>query len=169
MPVPFDQIPQCAWEALKWFVCWPGVEKPDISEVQAAVGGELLFGTAVTFAIKQPAAGQMGRVFVTNYGKLALAWLLEAEDKKGPAPIERALSVLTPDQARIMEYLWAKKTARYDTLVKIPGAFRAGVTDEAITKKLKDMKKRLERAEVPIGYITVSTAKRQVSLDCNHD
>jgi hypothetical protein len=80
------------------------------------------------------------------------------------ALLEQALSVLTPDQGHIFKHIWDKKTASYDALLQIPGAFSSGgVTDEAVTKKLQDMKRRLEEQNLPVGYITISRAKRRIT------
>jgi hypothetical protein len=50
---------------------------------------------------------------------------LLAENNHTPEPtttplLEQVLAVLTPNQSRIVEYLWDRKTARYETLREIP-------------------------------------------------
>jgi hypothetical protein len=83
----------------------------------------------------------------------------------GATPLDRALAVLTPNQGRIFEYLWRQKTASYDALKKIPRGWRDVPSYDAITKQLKDMKRRLEAENLPVGYITISVVKQRVSLE----
>jgi hypothetical protein len=52
--------------------------------------------------------------------------------------LERLRDELTPQRWRIVSFLWNKpQGAGYDTLARIPRAFRGGPTDEAIEKALK--------------------------------
>lgn len=85
--------------------------------------------------------------------------------KTQPPPLlERACAVLTPAQAVIFKLLWERKSASYDALLNTPRAFQDGVTDEAVTKQLKEIKRRLEEINLPVGYMEISTTKRSVRL-----
>lgn len=84
-----------------------------------------------------------------------------------PSLLEQALAVLTPQQGAIMKHLWEKGTATFAALTLIPGAFQdQGVnpSDDAIEKKVKDIRKRLDTANLMVGDITISTAKKRVTL-----
>lgn len=91
-----------------------------------------------------------------------------AEDDEPPL-LEHALSILTPQQGKIFKYLLEKKTAGFDTLSTIPGAFNDNPTDEAITKKLKNMRTRINSDEKLVVAINItissSEAKRRVTLE----
>ena len=91
------------------------------------------------------------------------------QEKQEASLLERVLAVLTPNQGRIWEYLWAKKTASYAALEKIPKAWRDVPSPEAITKQLKDMKRRIEGANLPVGYIKVSMAGERVIIEQDQD
>jgi hypothetical protein len=96
-------------------------------------------------------------------------WWADAEAQLSPDDdqvplLERVLAVLTPNQVRIMKHLWKQKTASYKTLKEIPGAFRVGVTEVAITKQLKAMRTRLEQNGILNVYIKVSDAAERVNL-----
>ena len=108
---------------------------------------------------------------LTWYGLAAYEWREEQLKMKRGEPAEevplldRVQSVLTPNQGHIMKYLLKKKTASYHVLKTIPDGWRDEPSDEAITKQLKEMKGRLEEANLPVGYITISVAKRRVTLE----
>jgi hypothetical protein len=88
----------------------------------------------------------------------------EGSGKNAPL-LERLCAILTPNQGRIFEHLWEKGTASFDTLSTLPGAFQPHPTDDAIIKQLKALKNRMEQANLPIGYLTISTAKKRVTLE----
>jgi hypothetical protein len=87
-----------------------------------------------------------------------------AASPNGAALLDRVLAALSPNQSRIMEYLWGKKTASYATLRTIPGAWRGSPTDEAITAALKRMSTTLNKTNLPVT-LTISVAKKRVTLD----
>jgi hypothetical protein len=102
----------------------------------------------------------------TDLGRAVLA--LREKGEQHPEEVsleERIAAVLTPNQGRIMEHLMKKRTASYDTLRTIPGAWRDEPSDEAITKQVKGIKTRLEEANLNVGYIKVSVAKRRVTIE----
>lgn len=88
---------------------------------------------------------------------------------QGATLIERVLAVLTSNQGHIMQYLWEKKTASYETLRTIPQAWRDVPSDAAVTKALKDMRTRLEAAELLAISIVISDAKQRVNLELPAD
>jgi hypothetical protein len=60
------------------------------------------------------------RLLLKPAGEAMLARLRMAE---GPAPLlERVLAALSPQQCRLMEYLWPRKTAGYDALTTVSPA-----------------------------------------------
>ncbi|HLQ45683.1 MAG TPA: hypothetical protein VK137_13185 [Planctomycetaceae bacterium] len=77
---------------------------------------------------------------------------------------ERVLAVLTPQQSRLMEFLWNKMTARYDALRTVPAAWNDEPSDEAITKKLKELRTRLEASNLFEVELSVSAAKCRVNI-----
>jgi hypothetical protein len=81
-----------------------------------------------------------------------------------PTTLELACAVLSPAQAVIFTVLWERRVVGYDALLNTPRAFQEGVTDEAVTKQLKEIKRRLEAINLPVGYMEISTTKRSVRL-----
>jgi hypothetical protein len=78
--------------------------------------------------------------------------------------MDKVRAVLTGNQARLWEFLARRKTCNYKGLRSVLGAWRDVPSDDAITKQLKDMKRRIEAANLPVGYITISTSKKSVTL-----
>jgi hypothetical protein len=91
----------------------------------------------------------------------------EEQTEEKVSLLERVLAVLTPNQSCIIKYLWERRTASFDTLATVPGAWQDVPSDEAITKKLKEMRTRLEKENLTnfVGDITISTAKRRVTIE----
>lgn len=84
----------------------------------------------------------------------------------------RIASALTRRQLATWTHLAEKKTATFDVLRNVPGAFAEGVTDTAIERQLKRIKQELEsdadlirQVEKVHGHMTISPAKRRVSLN----
>jgi hypothetical protein len=97
-------------------------------------------------------------------GRAALA--AEQADEAEQVPLlERVLAVLTPNQGRIVIFLWEKKTASYETLRTIPGAWRDVPSHEAITGALKKIRTRLDKHNLSVVTLTISDASQRVNLD----
>jgi hypothetical protein len=80
--------------------------------------------------------------------------------------LERVLTALTPNQGRIMDYLWNKKTASFEALGTIQQAWQnSPPSDETITAELKKMNKRLDANSLSVVALTISTAKKRASLE----
>jgi hypothetical protein len=92
------------------------------------------------------------------------AWACHAGPAAGPSLEDRAAALLTPNQAAIWRHLWREKAATYDSLLRVPGAWRDVPSDEAVEKALKRLKEKLEAANLPVGYITISPVKRLVTI-----
>ena len=93
-----------------------------------------------------------------------LAQATESKPKVEAQLLDRVLDVLTPNQSRMMQHLWEKKTARYETLRTIPGAWRDIPSDEAITAALKKMRTRLDENNLSMVEIRISQAKLRVNI-----
>jgi hypothetical protein len=87
------------------------------------------------------------------------------DDPEEVPPLERVLVILTPYQGEIFKYLWRKQTASYDVLKSVPGAWSSVPSDEAVTKQLKAIRTRLNKSAPTVADLTISTAKRRVTLD----
>jgi hypothetical protein len=91
------------------------------------------------------------------------ASLVESEDERqGATLLERVLSKLTKRQQLIVECLWRPKTTTYKALRAVPGAFAAGVTDEAITQQIKRINGRLAEHGLPVS---LAISGLRVNLD----
>ncbi len=77
---------------------------------------------------------------------------------------EKVLDTLTPQQGRIVEYLWREKTASYDTIAMIPRAFQDVPSDDAIKQAVKRANRKLCEENLPVS-ITVSSSKRRLTLE----
>jgi len=89
------------------------------------------------------------------------------EDEQRPEPPlkEKVLDALTPQHGRIIECLWdCKHGLTFNKIRTIPGAFRLGSSqsDETIREKIKEMRRRLAAASLPV---TLKTSGGRVSLD----
>jgi len=99
-----------------------------------------------------------------------LALVNEIYPPAAPAPSrtdelrERALSVLTGQQQLLFEYLWERGTARFDTLSSLPGVWRdeGGGSDEAIERRVKEIRKRL--ADANILNVDIAVRGKRVNL-----
>ena len=79
--------------------------------------------------------------------------------------LERVLDILTPNQGRILGYLWNRKSASYDTLTSIPKAWRDVPSHDAITKQLKAIRTKLDANNLSVVHMVISTAKCRVTLE----
>jgi len=89
---------------------------------------------------------------------------IRAGRKPAATLLDRTLAVLTPNQGRILKYLWDKGTASYNTLQTIPSAFRDVPSPEAITAALKKIRTRLNQHNLPLT-LRISDASSRVNLD----
>ena len=168
MAVDFEKIPDCVWELFKELM--PGAPEnrgrpKTLKPRDRWEAYQICWGWQP--ALLEPRGMTARHAVITAYGLAAYAWH-EQQLKKKPEQevplLEKVLAVLTPNQGRIMEYLWKRKTASYDTLSAIPKAWRDAPTDEAIEHALKKMRTCLNANGLPVN-LTVSTAKRRVNLD----
>jgi hypothetical protein len=148
--------------ALEWFVC-PLAGITDQAE-QWREAKRLLAVHGKKFAALRNLSPDRVAALEARIRRETAKLLMKLAKQEEIRLLESVLAALTPNQGRIMEYLMTKKTASFDSLQTIPGAFQEGVTDEAIVKQLKDMKRRLDAAKLSVGYITISTSKKRVTL-----
>jgi hypothetical protein len=89
----------------------------------------------------------------------------QREPKPTTGITEQLEAALSPNQGRIIKRIMDLRTASYDTLRTVPGAWRGGnPTDDAITKQLKAIRNRLVEANIVVGELEISVAKKRVTL-----
>ena len=91
----------------------------------------------------------------------------QVESVPEPPLRERVLDVLTEQQRKVVEYLWDRKTgAGFDAIAGIPGAFRQGTVpnDDTIKDKVKTIRERLEKADLPMSQVLFEVSGRRLKL-----
>jgi hypothetical protein len=141
----------------------------------ALPGGERELRIALRTAANRLAAGDHRgalaswpglRAWIEDYTSSAGAQRQPRPEPDEASLVDRAVAVLTPNQAIIFRHLWRVKTAGYAALKDVPGAWRPGMpSDEAVEKQMKRIKLRLEESRLPVGYITISPVKRTVTIE----
>jgi len=168
MSVDFEKIPVCVFELFDKIMADPAIKAG--RTVKCSNRANALI---IAWGWQPPLLQPQSETLLTQYGLAAYAWREEQLKVKPNSDgvgrevplLERVLAVLTPNQGRIMTYLWGKKTASYDILKTIPRAWQDVPSDEAITAALKKMRTRLDANNLSVVSIAISDAGRRVNLD----
>jgi hypothetical protein len=147
MSVDFQNIPGCVFDLFKEIM---SLNPENRGRPRTLTGTQRAHAYGMAWGWDPPLM-ERGTDSLTAYGLAAYSWHEDRSSKDDVPLRERVLDVLTPQQRKVIEYLWDRKSgASFDAIAEIRGAFSCSPSDEAIKDKIKKIRRRLEKTGLSV-------------------